>query len=158
MVDFRKISVLTFVIVIFGTYLAHSQVNWINFKQLDDSLKLKSKKVFIDFYADWCANCKKMDKAVYRDSDVVAELNKNYYCVKMNAESKEEIQFGGRYFRNTQVKSKRHPTHDIALAFGSRYGQEFSLPLVVILNNKFEVVGRYFEYISPKKMKSILKI
>ncbi|MEM8928298.1 MAG: thioredoxin domain-containing protein, partial [Bacteroidota bacterium] len=45
-------------------------VNWIGFEQLEDSLNIKPKKVFINFYADWCAYCKKMDKAAFKDPKV----------------------------------------------------------------------------------------
>ena len=156
--NFGKTSLLTVAIVIFWGCLSGAQVNWMNFEQLDDSLSLKPKKVFVNFYADWCAYCKKMDRAVYRDAKVVSELNNNYYCVTMNIESEKKIKFRGHWFSNTQMKSQRNPTHDIALALGSRAGFEFSVPVVIILNEDLEVQGRYFEYISPKQMKAILKI
>lgn len=76
----------------------------------------------------------------------------------MNAESRDTIVFGGKTFVNKQVSFNRNPTHQIPLLLGSRKGMPFSLPLIIILNEKFEVEERYFEYISPQEMKSILKI
>ncbi|MEM9024458.1 MAG: thioredoxin domain-containing protein, partial [Bacteroidota bacterium] len=40
-------------------------VNWLTFEQLEDSLAIHPKKVFIDFYANWCSYCRKMDKVVF---------------------------------------------------------------------------------------------
>ena len=132
------------------------EIRWLGFEQLEDSLAIKPKKVFIDFYADWCAYCKKMDKAAFKDSKVVSKLNDDYYAVKMNAESTDSIQFGGEWFINEQLGKSRNPTHQIPLLLASRENRPFSLPAMVLLNENFEVTDRHFEYLSPKQLLSIL--
>jgi len=134
----------------------HTTINWITFEQLEDSLAIKPKKVFINFYTDWCAYCKKMDEAAFKNNEVISLLNENYYAVKMDAEYKNSIQFGGKVFTNKEINKKRNPTHEIPLLLGKRKNKEFTLPLTLILDEKFNVVHRYFEYLSPKKMISIL--
>lgn len=134
-----------------------AEIQWMSFEQLEDSLSTKPKKVFIDFYADWCAYCKKMDKTAFKDTQVVSILNAEYYAVKMNAESKDTIQFGGDLFINDQLGKSRTPNHQIALLLASRENRPFSLPAVVLLNEKFEVTGRHFEYLSPKQLQKILE-
>lgn len=133
------------------------KINWISFEQLSDSLAIKPKKVFISFYADWCAYCKKMDKVAYRDSKVIEILNAEYYAVKMNAETRDTIVFEGKKFYNKEVGKKRRPTHEIPLLLASRKGRPFSLPAMIVLDEKFRVTGRYFEYLSPRKVITILK-
>lgn len=133
-----------------------NEVRWISFEQLEDSLAVQPKKVFIDFYAEWCVYCKKMDKATFKDPKVIAKLNADYYAIKMDAESTAEIHFGGDSFTNKEVGKKRNPTHEIPLLMASRDNYPFSLPAVVVLNENFEVTHRYFEYLSPKKLFSIL--
>lgn len=130
----------------------HSPINWLNFEQLEDSLAVKPKKVFIDFYTDWCTYCKKMDKATFKDPKVVSKLNTAYYAVKMNAETTDTITFGGETFVNKQLGKKRNPTHEIPLLLALRDHYPFSLPAIVVLNEKFEITARYFEYLSPKKL------
>ena len=49
------------------------------------------KKIFIDVYTDWCGWCKRMDNTTFKDSVMVKFLNDNFYCVKLNAEQKEDI-------------------------------------------------------------------
>ncbi len=133
------------------------QINWISFEQLDDSLAVKSKKVFISFYADWCSYCKKMDKVAFRDPKVVEMLNSEYYAVKMDAETKDTIVFEGKKFHNTEFGKKRRPTHQIPLLLASRKERPFSLPAIVILDREFQVKRRYFEYMSTKKILQALK-
>ena len=69
-------------------------IQWLSFEQLNDSLSVKPKKVFVNFYADWCLYCKEMDRTTFQDLAVIKTLNENYYAVKMNVESKETIFFG----------------------------------------------------------------
>lgn len=134
-----------------------NEIQWLSFEQLEDSLALNPKKVFIDFYADWCAYCKKMDKVAFKDSKVISKLNDEYYAVKMNAESTDSIRFGGEMFINEQIGKSRNPKHQIPLLLASRENRPFSLPAMVFLNEKFKVTHRYFEYLSPKRLHEILK-
>lgn len=133
------------------------EIQWINFEELEDSLALKPKKVFIDFYADWCAYCKKMDKAAFKDLRVISKLSDEYYAVKMDAETKDTIFFGGDTFTNKQLGKSRTPTHEIPLLLASRDNYPFSLPAIVILNENFEVTDRYFEYLSPEQLQRALE-
>ncbi len=134
----------------------NDRINWITFEQLQDSLSAKPKKVCIDFYADWCVYCKKMDKVAFKDPAIISKMKKEYYAVKMNAESTDTIVFGGDTFVNTQV-GKRKPTHQIPLLLASRETIPFSLPAIVILNEKFEITARYFEYMDNKKLLKALE-
>lgn len=150
------ICLVMFTCVLKGT-AQNNSINWLSFEQLEDSLAVGPKRVFIDFYADWCAYCKKMDKAAFRDPRVVSRLNTEYYAVKMNAEATDTIIFGGESFSNKQLGKKRNPTHEIPLLLASRENHPFSLPAIVILNQNFEVTERYFEYLSPKQLLEALE-
>ncbi len=156
----KSAVVLLCFVTLFSFYRGKAQENnirWLSFEQLEDSLSLKPKKVFVDFYADWCAYCKKMDKAAFKDSKVISRLNSEYYAVKMNAETTDTIRFGGETFFNKQKGKKRNPTHEIPLLLASRENYPFSLPAMVVLNEKFEVINRYFEYLSPKQLYKALE-
>lgn len=53
-------------------------------KQIDESvLKSSSKPTIIDFYADWCAQCKELDKYTYIDPKII-ELSKKFNNIKVD--------------------------------------------------------------------------
>lgn len=140
--------------------LCHAQyesIRWLSFEQLEDSLAITPKKVFIDFYADWCAYCKKMDQAAFRDPDIISKLNKDYYAVRMDVEASDTIVFDGQMYRNREFGKKRNPVHEIPRLLASRDNVPFTLPAILILDESFRIEERHFQYISPRKMLEILK-
>ena len=56
-----------------------------DFNTLLKEAKKEHKKVFIDFYADWCGWCHKMDETTFSDPKVEAKL-KNYIIIKINVD------------------------------------------------------------------------
>ena len=131
------------------------QVKWLSFEQLEDSLATQPKKVFIDFYADWCAPCLKMQKEVFTDSRIVRELNTNYYAIKMNVETQDTIVFGSQTFINERI-NRRNPIHQIPLLMAQQKNKPFSLPALVFLDEHFEATARYFQYLNTKQFHDVL--
>jgi thioredoxin-related protein len=155
-----KKQILLLLVLLIGVTKLSAQdtaIDWLSFEQLEDSLAVQPKKVYIYFYAEWCAYCKKMDERAHKDPLIIQILNTEYYAVKMDAETTHAITFDSQIFVNKQVKKKRNPVHEIALLLASRDGFPFLLPAIVVLDESFEVTGRYFEYLSPKRMTSVLK-
>ena len=131
------------------------KINWINFNQLNDSLTVKPKKVFVSFYADWCTFCKEMEESTFLNKNVIETLNNDYYAVKMNIETRDTIIFGGQTFINKRYK-KVNPIHEIALLMGSRKNKPFSLPVFILFDEKFIAKSRYFQFLDANAILTIL--
>lgn len=130
---------------------AQEKVQWLTFEQLEDSLETAPKKVFIDFYTDWCSYCKKMDKTVFTNPAVIQALNREYYAVKLDAETQDTIRFEGQLLVNRQATKRRAGIHDLAVLLGSQNG-DFVPPVFLLLDENFRVIDRRFEYMSSEKL------
>ncbi|BDC98878.1 thioredoxin family protein [Persicobacter psychrovividus] len=83
------------------------EIKWISF---EDAMKMveknPSKHIMIDFYTSWCGYCKKLDKTTFKDKDVVQAVNKDFYAVKIDAESTERITYKGESLTYAELAKK----------------------------------------------------
>ncbi len=131
-------------------------IHWKNWEELETALAEKPKPVFLFFEADWCAYCKKIERVVFTKPAVINKINKNYYALKMDVETKDSIQFDGLTFINKQAKTQRKGVHQLPLLLVSRKNQPFSLPASLFLDKNFRVKKRVFEYYTSKELLKLL--
>lgn len=122
-------NTITLLIFVLLTSLGFSQqsVKWYTIQEAEKLIKEAQRPIFIDAYTDWCGWCKKMDKDTFTDPVIMDILNKEFYPVKFDAESKENITVFGRTFINDGKSGAAHQ-----LAVELLRGQ-LSYPTVVFL-------------------------
>ncbi len=126
------------------------------FQEMEAAFAQEPKKVFIDFWADWCGACHRMDKHAFQNPEIIRPLNEDYYAVKMNAETQDTITFGGKTFINPSARSGRRSYHELAVLLGSDEEGQFSLPATLIYDEEFERVSEARKYLSSKAMLKFL--
>ncbi len=134
----------------------NKDINWQSFEKLELLQKQNPKPVFIYIYADWCVYCKKMNRVSFKYKNNIELLNQNYYALKFNLETEQEIVFDGKIFKNQELKTHRQPKHDLA-KFLTDKQDKVSLPAIVILDEDFNIIKKLHTYLSPKQFNSLLK-
>lgn len=97
----NKVTVIIISLVLFTATAAFSGqgIKWFSYDEAMALSKSQNKKVYINFYTDWCGYCKKMEKKTFTDEKVIAYLNKNYLPVRVNAEKNRKVAAQYRAFQ-----------------------------------------------------------
>ena len=108
------VLLLSVVFVPFSMSQKKSKIKWYSFEEAIALNDENPKKVFVDIYTDWCGWCTKMDNTTFSNPVIAAYMNKNYYAVKLDAETKDTIVFKSKEYLNDQTG--RRPPHQLAIA------------------------------------------
>jgi thioredoxin-related protein len=153
----RTLLLIYFSLLVLGTSAQPSKteknslIKWYTF---EEAIKLNEKtprKIIVDVYTDWCSWCKVMDEKTFSNTVIADYINKNYYPVKFNAESKEPITFKGTKFENKG--EGRRATHDLAIAL---LQGKMSYPSIAYLDESNQLLTAVPGYLTPDQIEPIL--
>lgn len=134
------------------TEISSNEIHWLTVEEVQEKMKTKPKKVYIDVYTDWCGWCKVMDKKTFANQNVIDYFNKNFYCIHFNAERADEVLFNDKKYGRTDGGK----TNDLAIEWmGGRMSYPTSLffdegfinpqPVPGYLEvNNMELIATYF--------------
>ncbi|MCS6824382.1 MAG: DUF255 domain-containing protein [Cytophagaceae bacterium] len=107
------ILVFTFIFIVYSQddkknkqKKSSADINWLTYEQAVKLNAKKKKKIFIDVYTDWCGWCKKMDNTTFKDPIITEYMNKKFYAVKLNAESKNLTTYKGYSMTDTELAKR----------------------------------------------------
>lgn len=112
------------------TLAAPKKILW--HTSLNEGLEMAKKEqnpLMVDFYADWCGWCKKLDKVTYADQEVI-RLSASFVSAKVNTDA-DRVSPG-------------------------KYGVR-GLPTIIFFNPSGEVIERVVGYLGPAKFAAIMK-
>ncbi len=125
-------------------------IQWVSFEEADKLLKLKSKKVFISLYTNWCKWCKKMEAEVFSDTAIADYINEFYYAIHFDAEGKADKTFFGQTFSYDPIAK----VHGLALALMEG---EIGYPVTFILDENLELLQPVRGFVTVNELKPIIK-
>ncbi len=85
------LAIVLFLGVIISEAFGAGSIKWHSYPEGIALGKQKNKKVFVNFFADWCTYCKQMDSETFTDSAVGAYLNKNFIPVRVNTDREAQV-------------------------------------------------------------------
>ena len=125
------IALLVPVALMLSSMALGQEIQWHTYNDGMARGKFENKRIFIHFWAEWCAACKTMEKNTFSDPDVVAALNEDFIPVKVNAD--REVTTASMY------RVQALPDNWFIAANG-------------------EIIGNRPGYIPPDQLKTILKL
>ncbi|MEO6134262.1 MAG: DUF255 domain-containing protein [Ginsengibacter sp.] len=126
------------------------KINWLTIEEVQLKAEKESKPVIIDLYTNWCYWCKVMDKKTYNNSKVIEYVNKHFYAVKLNAETKEKLNWNKKEYLYTQ--SNKVNEFSVYITDG-----QLSFPTTVIFPDIKKVPAAIPGFLEPKDMEAVLK-
>ena len=136
----RFVAVLA-LLLLGGRVAASAEVEWKAFEKGIQDASAKRKYGFVSVYTDWCGYCKKLERETLRAQKVVAELDKHFVSMKLNAESEESITW----------KGKKMSKRELAASWGVE-----GYPTMLFLNSKGEIIGSFPSYAEADLMIKLL--
>jgi thioredoxin-related protein len=149
-IPFNMKKMMVLLLLATGTASAqNTKINWISLEEAFKKIQTSPKKVMIDVYTDWCGWCKVMDQKTFTDPEVVKYVNQNYYAVKFNAESRNDVILGS----TTYKFSAANRAHEAAIAL---LQGKMSYPSIVYLDEKFGMIQPVPGYMEAKDFHQVI--
>ena len=150
---------ILFLALILGTYTTFAQqpaasnktneIEWISLQEAYNRTQKEPRKTIVDVYTAWCGWCKVMDKQTYTNPEVIDYLNKNFYMVKLDAETRQEITVGGTKYTFDEKSGANQAA--VALLQG-----KMSYPTTVFLDTQYNMIQPLPGYLDAKAFHQII--
>lgn len=141
-------------LVMIATYASNAQLKTYSFEQVDSLQKNEKKNLIVFIHADWCNYCQLMKNTTFKDTNLIQEINSNFWFLSLNAEEKLDIKFHNSTFKfkptgaNTGINEL---AEQLALFNG-----EISYPTLCIINTDYEIIFQYNQFLSANDLLTIL--
>lgn len=147
-----KKGILFLLLVAFTmTTRAESKLKWYSINEVIELQKTAPKKVLVDVYTSWCGWCKVMDKKTFSNDTIIDIINKYFYAVKFDGESKDTYTFLGKEYKF--VAGGRNGYNELAAAW---LQGKLSYPTIVYLDENLATIYPVPGYYEPKQIEPVL--
>lgn len=133
-------------------------INWIDIEEAQRRNLKNPKSIFIFVHANWCPHCKRIFNETLTNPKLIAEMNKNYYPVLINAHEPKDLKFNNKVFRNPDYNPSlglngKNSYHEIVYEI-----QAQSIPAMVFLDKNLEVNGSEMGFKESDELRGLMKM
>lgn len=150
-----KVKILLSLLLFWAIPSSFAQLKSYSFEEVEQLTKTNPKPIVVFVHTSWCKICKMMEQSTFKNSEVINELNTNFYFVPLDAETKRDIWFNEHQF---QFKPTGTTTgvHELATALATIDGV-VSYPTLTVLDLERTIVFQKNSYLDAKTVLLVLK-
>lgn len=132
-----------------------AQMKTYTFEEAERLVKENPKPIVVFIHTSWCKYCKMMENSTFKNPEILAALNDDFYFVPFDAESKNDILFNNHRF---QFIPKGHNTgiHELATALAT-INSQVVYPTLTILQTDFSIVFQKHSFLSSNELLVVLE-
>jgi thioredoxin-related protein len=128
---------------------AGGAMTWMTLDQAAVRLQQEKRPVLIDLYTTWCGWCRQMDRKTYSNKRVEEYLEEKYYCVRVDAETKDVLTWLGR----TYAYSPQYRSNEFAMYL--THGRlEFPTTIIITPGDAPQAIPGFME---PDELEPVVK-
>jgi len=120
-------------------------IKFLDYEEGMEYAKKVGKPIFLDFTGHGCANCKKMEAAVWSDPQVIQRLRDNYVIISLYIDDRTEIPKEKQYVSEFSGKRIRNIGNKWSDFQAQRYGVN-SQPYYVLLNHAEKQLAKPYSF------------
>lgn len=128
----------------------------VSFEDIERLQKIQRRHVLVFIKTSWCSYCKAMEETVFKHPEVIEELNKKFYSVFLNAESRRKIHFSGRLF-SFKPTGENTGIHELAEELAAVEGK-VSYPAICVINAENEIIFQYQGVLNRQELLKVLAL
>lgn len=73
------------------SFASSDSIKWYSFDEGMAVGAAEGKKIYINFYADWCTYCKVMEREIFQNPAVILQLTKNFISIKVDSDKETKV-------------------------------------------------------------------
>ena len=135
----KRLALLLFVFLLTGL-TCRAQVRPDAIEKVDSLMQVRKKPILVLLTAPWCKYCL-LQKSQLRNNKKFATRSESFYYAELDAESsRQPVRFNSKIY-TYKTSGLANGVNELAEALNG--SQALSYPTWIILNNRYEVLGRY---------------